>query len=542
MRKIRQVLRLAWEAGLKQRQIARSLTMSPATVGEYLRRARLAGLSWPLPGELDDTQLEARLFAPPPKLARAARPLADWAEVHCELKRKGVTLALLWEEYKATHPEGLQYSQFCQRYRRFAKTLNLVMRQHHRAGEKLFVDYAGQTVAIVERATGEVREAQVFVAVLGASNFTYAEATWTQTLPDWCASHIRAFEYMGSVAELLIPDNLKSAVMRPSRYEPGLNATYQALAEHYGAAILPARVRKPRDKAKVENAVLLAERWILARLRHHTFFSLSELNQAIAVLLEALNNKAFKKLPGSRRTVFETLERPVMKPLPPERYVYAEWSKARVNIDYHVEVDGHYYSVPYQLIGRALDVCLSAHIVELLHRGRRVASHCRSHVKGRHTTVPEHMPKPHREYASWTPERLVRWATTSGRATAELVATIMASRAHPQQGFRSCLGLMRLGKSFGAERLEAACRRALNIRAHSYKSVHSILKNRLDEKPLPPPQEPTRKPIVHDNIRGATYYHAEEEEEEEEVPGASAHEKSTSEPCTEHTPPEPAYR
>jgi transposase len=540
MRRIRQVLRLASEAGLKQRQIARSLTMSPATVGEYLRRARLAGLSWPLPGELDDTQLEARLFPPPPKRARAARPLADWAEVHCELKRKGVTLTLLWEEYKATHPEGLQYSQFCERYRRFAKTLNLVMRQHHRAGEKLFVDYAGQTVPIVERATGEVREAQVFVAALGASNFTYAEATWTQTLPDWCASHIRTFEYMGSVAELLIPDNLKSAVIRPCRYEPGLNATYQALAEHYGTAILPARVRKPRDKAKVENGVLLAERWILARLRHHTFFSLSELNQAIAVLLEALNNKPCKKLPGSRRTLFETLERPAMKPLPAERYVYAEWSKARVNIDYHVELDGHYYSVPYQLVGQQLDVCLSAHTVELLHRARRVASHRRSHAKGHHTTVPEHMPKPHREYASWTPERLVRWATKSGAATAELVATIMASRVHPQQGFRSCLGLMRLGKSFGAERLEAACRRALNIRAHSYKSVHSILKNRLDEKPLPPPEEPTREPIVHDNIRGAKYYHAEHRTEEES-PGASADEESTSEPCTEHTTPEPTY-
>ena len=541
MRRIRQVLRLAWEAGLKQRQIARSLTMSPATVGEYLRRARLAGLSWPLPDALDDTQLEARLFPPAPKRARAARPLADWAEVHCELKRKGVTLTLLWEEYKATHPEGLQYSQFCERYRRFAKTLNLVMRQHHRAGEKLFVDYAGQTVPIVARATGEVREAEVFVATLGASNFSYAEATWTQTLPDWCASHIRTFEYMGSVAALLVPDNLKSAVVRPCRYEPGLNATYQALAEHYGTAILPARVRKPRDKAKVENGVLLVERWILARLRNQTFFSLSELNQAIAALLEELNDKPFKKLPGSRRSLFETLDRPAMKPLPAERYVYAEWSKARVSIDYHVAVDGHYYSVPYQLVSQQLDVCLSAHTVELLHRARRVASHRRSSLpKGGHTTVPEHMPKPHREYASWTPERLVRWATQSGPATAELVATIMASRAHPQQGFRSCLGLMRLGKSFGAERLEAACRRALDIRAHSYKSVHSILKNRLDEKPLPPPEEPTGEPIVHGNIRGATYYHTEHRTDEG-LPGASGDEEAPSEHGTEHTTPEPTY-
>ncbi len=296
-----------------------------------------------------------------------------------------------------------------------------------------------------------------------------------------------------------------------------------------------------QKKAKVENGVLLVERWILARLRNQTFFSLGELNQAIAALLEELNDKPFKKLPGSRRSLFEALDRPAMKPLPAERYVYAEWSKGRVHIDYHVAVDGHYYSVPYQLVGQQLDVCLSAHTVELLHRARRVASHRRSSLpKGHHTTVPEHMPKPHREYASWTPERLVRWATQSGPATAELVATIMASRAHPQQGFRSCLGLMRLGKSFGAERLEAACRRALDIRAHSYKSVHSILKNRLDEKPLPPPEEPTGEPIVHGNIRGATYYHAEHRTEEK-LPGASTDEEATSEHGTEHTTPEPTY-
>ena len=541
MRRIRQVLRLAFESGLKGRQIARSLSMSPATVGEYLRRARLAGLSWPLPGELDDAELEARLFPPPPKRTRAPRPLPDWAEVHCEFKRKGVTLMLLWEEHKSVHPEGLQYSQFCERYRRFAKTLNWVMRQHHRAGEKLFVDYAGQTVGIVERATGEVHEAEIFVAVLGASNFTYVEATWTQTLPDWCASHIRTFEYMGSVAELLVPDNLKSAVISPSRYEPGLNATYLALAEHYGTAILPARVRKPRDKAKVENGVLLAERWILARLRNETFFSLAELNRAIAALREALNDKAFKKLPGSRRSQFERLERPAMKPLPAGRYVYAEWSKARVSIDYHVEVDGHYYSVPYQLIGKQLDACSSAHTVELLHGARRVASHRRSHAKGHHTTVPEHMPKRHREYASWTPERLVRWAAASGVATAELVTTIMASRAHPQQGFRSCLGIMRLGKSVGPERLEAACRRALDIRAHSYKSVQSILKNRLDEKPLPLPQAPAAEPIVHDNIRGAKYYDGEPRIENEAA-HAGGDEGAAPEPRAEHTPPRPAYR
>ncbi len=506
MRRIRQILRLAWESGLGQRQIARSLSISPTTVGEYLRRATMGGLSWPLAQELDDAQLEAQLFPSLPKEIADARPLPNWSEVHQELKRKGVTLLLLWQEYKAIHPGGLQYSQFCDRYRAFAGKLDLVMRQHHRAGEKLFVDYAGQTVPVIERTTGEVREAQIFVATLGASNYTYAEATWTQGLADWCASHMRTFEFLGSVPALLVPDNLKSAVTRPCRYEPEANATYEELARHYATAILPARVRRPRDKAKVENAVLLVERWILARLRHHSFFSLSELNAAITELLEALNTRPFRKLPGCRKTLFEQLDRPAMKPLPGARYTYAEWIHARVHIDYHVEVDGHYYSVPYQLLKRMLDVRLSAHTVECFHKGKRVASHPRSHRKGYHSTLPEHMPKAHQHYAGWSPERLVRWAEKTGPATAELVASILASRAHPQQGYRSCLGVMRLGKQYGDERLEAACRRALAIGATSFKSLQSILKRGLDAQPLPSTEAPTAAPIAHANVRGADYY------------------------------------
>ena len=507
MRKVREVLRLAQEAGLNQRQVARSLSLSPTTVGEYLRRAETAGLTWPLPPELDDAQLEAQLYPLPARGKDDTRPMPDWAEVHRELKRKGVTLLLLWQEYKAIHPDGLQYSQFCDRYRYFAGKLDLVMRQHHRAGEKLFVDYAGQTVDVVDRSTGEVREAQIFVATLGASNYTYAEATWTQALPDWCASHIRTFEFMGGVAELLVPDNLKSAVTRPCRYEPQANATYEDLAAHYRTAILPARVRRPRDKAKVEQSVLLVERWILARLRNQIFFSLNELNAAIRALLGELNERPFKKLPGCRRTLFEQLDRPAMIALPAERYSYAEWRKARVHIDYHVEVEGHYYSAPYQLVKQALDVRLSANTVELFQRGKRVASHRRSALKGRHTTVAEHMPRAHRQYASWTPERLVRWAEKSGPATAELVSTILASRKHPQQGFRSCLGLMRLGKTYTDQRLEAACQRALALGAVSFKSVQSILKTALDQQPLPETSTQQSLPIDHPNIRGSKYYH-----------------------------------
>lgn len=507
MRKIRHVLKLARETGLTQRQIARSLSMSPTTVGEYLRRAAQAGLCWPLPAHWDDAMLEASLFPAVPPAEREARPLPEWVAVHREYQRKGVTLVLLWEEYKAVHPDGVEYSQFCDRYRAWVGKQRLVMRQHHRAGEKLFVDYAGQTVAVIDPRTGELRQAQIFVACLGASHYTYADATWTQTLPDWIGSHIRCLEFLGAVPELLVPDNLRSAVTRACRYEPVANATYTEFADHYGTAILPARVRKPRDKAKVENSVLLVSRWILARLRHHTFFSLAELNAAIRALLVQFNERAFKTLPGCRRTCFEQLDRPAMKPLPPERYTYAEWKRVRVHIDYHVEVMGHYYSAPYQLVKQELDVRISAHTVELLYRGKRVASHRRSALKGRHTTIEAHMPQGHRHYAQWTPQRLVHWAEASGPATAEVVATILGSRAHPQQGFRSCLGIMRLGKSYGAARLEAACRRALALGATSYRSLHSILEKGLDQQPLPGAEVAPETPIAHGNIRGPEYFH-----------------------------------
>lgn len=332
MRQVRDVLRLKWECELSDRRTARSCGISRPAVAEYVKRARSAGLSWPLPAGLDDAALEALLF---PAVAALSRPrvLPDFAAVHRELARKGVTLALLWEEYKSAHPDGLQYSQFCERYRGYARRLDLTMRQVHRAGEKCFIDYAGQTVPVVDRRTGEVRQAQVFIAVLGASNYTYGEATWTQRLPDWIGSHVRAFDAFGAVPELLIPDNLRSAVTRAHRYEPLLNATYSECATHYGTAILPARVRRPRDKAKAEVGVQVVGRFVLARLRHQTFFSLEELNREIARLRQALNQRAFRKLPGNRQTLFETLDRPAMKPLPEARYVFAEWKRVRVHIE-----------------------------------------------------------------------------------------------------------------------------------------------------------------------------------------------------------------
>ena len=505
MRQIREILRLKWEAGLSDRQIARGCGLSRPTVAKYVSRAAACGLSWPLPASLDDVQLERMLYPPRPPAPFVPGPEPDWTAVHRELKRKGVTLQLLWDEYKAAHPQGIQYTTFCVHYRRWFGKQELVMRQDHRAGEKLFVDYAGQTIGVIDRESGEVQAAQVFVAVMGASNYTYAEATGSQRLADWIGSHVRAMTFLGAVPEIVVPDNLKSAVSRAHRYEPRLNRSYQEWGEYYGTAILPARPARPRDKAKAEQGVLLVERWILARLRDRQFFSLAELNAEIARLLERLNDRPLKKLSGSRRSLYESLDRPAMRPLPARPYTFAEWKTVRVHIDYHVEVGGHYYSVPYQLVKQQLDARFTANTVELFHKGQRIASHRRADHRGRHTTVAQHMPSGHRAYAEWTPQRLVRWAEQSGPATTELIGHILATRVHPQHGFRSCLGIMRLGQRYGDARLEAACRRALALGAHAYKSIESILKNGLDRKPLPAPT-PEAPVIEHLNLRGPDYF------------------------------------
>ena len=506
MRKIRETLRLHFDGGLGQRPIARCLNISRTTVGDYLRRAKAASLGWPLPEALTDQQLYALLFPAAVPVVPAARQLPDFTTIHTELKRKGMTLMLLWEEYLSDYPQGYRYSQFCELYRQWAGKLKLSMRQNHKAGEKLFVDYAGQTLPIVDPQTGEIHEVQVFVAVLGASSYTFAEATRTQGLEDWLGSHTRAFGFFGGVPELVIPDNLKSAVSKPCRYEPDLNPSYAELAEHYGTAVIPARVRKPQDKAKAEVGVQLVERWILARLRKQTFFSLAEANAAIASLLTDLNNRPFKKLPGCRKEAFETIDRPVLKPLPVQGYVFARWKKVRPGIDYHVEIDGHYYSVPFALRGQQLEARITTTTVECFLNRKRVASHVRSSDKGRHTTVNAHMPKGHQAYAEWTPERLIRWALKIGPQTAAVTEAMLVSRSHPQQAFRSAMGLLGLAKAYSQERLEAACDIALAGEATNYKSVKSILQTGLDQQPAQQPL-PLAAPIDHDNIRGSHYYH-----------------------------------
>jgi transposase len=503
MRKIREVLRLRLGQKLPQRVVAQSLRLSQGAVSGYLGRARRAGLGWPLPDDLDDQRLEALLFPPPPSLLAEQRPLPDWASVHRELRRPNVTLALLWEEYRSGAAEGFGYSWFCELYRQWVGRLKPTLRQVHTAGERLFVDFAGHTMEVVDGATGEIRAAEVFVAVLGASNYLYAEATWTQALPDWIAAHVNVLTALGGVPQQIVSDNLKAGITRACFYEPTVNRTYADMAAHYGTAIIPARPYKPRDKAKVEVGVQVVQRWILARLRHRRFFSLSELNQAIRELVDQLNSRPMRGWGTTRRALFEQLDRPALLPLPATRYEYAEWKRCRVNLDYHVEIAKHFYSVPFQLLRQEVEARITAKTVEIFHRGKLVANHLRSLRSHRPTTVADHMPSSHRRYRDWTHERILREAAATGDDTATLLELILRSRPHPEQGFRSCIGILGLRKRYGAERVDAACARALALGTRSYSSVAAILKNR-QEKKASPDEQPN---LFHENIRGSGYYH-----------------------------------
>jgi transposase len=513
MRKLKEVLRLH-SLGLSQHQIARSCSISQSTVHEYLSAAQAAGVKWPAPEHWDDQQIERTLFPqrPAPTVWRKhAEP--DWTQIHQELQRhKDLTLQLVWQEARESNPDGYGYSRFCDLYRRWLSKLDVVLRQEHRAGEKMFVDYAGATVAIHNPESGEVHPSAVFVAVLGASSYTFAEATTGQDLRNWTGSHMRAWEFFGGVAEVVVPDNLKSAVTHPSYYEPDLNPTYRDLGEHYGVAIIPARPYRPREKAKAEVGVQVVQRWIVAALRKRKFFSLAEVNQAIAELLPRLNQRPFRKREGSRATLFAQLDQPALKPLPAMRYQFGEWETARVNIDYHIEVERHFYSVPYALVHQKVDVHLTGETLEIIHRGVRVASHVRSYVVGKATTLTEHMPKSHQKYVGRTPSRLIEDAQQTGPYTGQLVESILAAKRHPEQGYRSCLGILRLAKTYPAERMEAAARRCIRARAYNCTSMTSILKNQLDRLPLAggPPVQPG---VNHENIRGADYFDSPPEAE-----------------------------
>lgn len=507
MRNIKEILRLKLDCGLSHERIGRALGLSKGVVTKYVVRAQIAGLDWAAVATLEETQIAARL-CPVPAVVRGERASIDLAWVHSELRRKGVTLQLLWQEYSQAHAgqATYQYTQFCQHHHDYAGSLRRSMRQVHRAGEKLFIDYAGPTLAIVNPDTGELRRAHIFVAVLGASNYTYACATAGETQTDWLRGLSQALQFFGGVPALVVPDNPRALIKNPDRYEPQLNRATQACAEHYGTAILPARPRRPQDKAKVEVGVQVVERWILARLRHQTFFTLAALNHAIAELLIALNARPFKKLPGNRREWFETIDAPALMPLPEQPYEIARFKVCRVNIDYHVDIDGHYYSVPHALVRREVEARVTDTTVEILHGGRRVASHGYSARTGAHTTIAEHMPAAHRAHREWTPGRFLRWATDIGPSTQHLVEHLLIDRPHPEMGYRSCLGLLSLARHYGNTRLEAGCARARAIGSLTRRSVLSILQGGLDQQPLPLAPAPEWTAPEHDNLRGPDYY------------------------------------
>jgi transposase len=504
MRKTREILRLKWVLGRSHREIKGAIGVGLATVTGTIARATAANLDWRAVDALSDDELENRLY--PKAAAGAERPLPDPAALDLELRKVGVTLRLLHLEYVEHNPGAYGYTQFCEHYRAWKLTQRVTMRQVHRAGDKLFVDYSGKKPCIVDPETGARVEVELFVAVLGASNYTYAEAARTQTVADWVMSHVRALEYFGGVPAAIVPDQLKSGVTRPCRYEPGVQRTYNELGRHYDTVIFPARPGHAKDKAKVEVGVQVAQRWILARLRNQTFFSLEELNERIAELLEELNTRVMVRYKASRRELFERLERSVLKPLPTDRFSYGEWKKATPSIDYHVVYDDHFYSVPYQLQGQELWIRATALTVEVFHGEKRVASHLRSYHRGRHTTANEHRSVLHLKHAEWTPERIISWAQTIGNHTALLVEKILAERKHPEHGFRSCIGIIRLDKKYGRDRLEAACARALAVGGRSYSHVHAILQHGLERAALPSRDAEPSAPIDHENVRGPDYY------------------------------------
>jgi len=513
VRKIKEILRLKWECQLSERAIARSCRISRSTVGDYVRRAETAGLKWPIPETLDDNQLYELLYPRSSQVNPKAAYLPDWQHIHLELRKKGVTLRLLWMEYLEQHPQGYGYSQFCQLYRDWSGKIQPTMRLNHKAGEKMFVDYAGQSVPVIDPKTGEIHEAQIFVAVLGASSYTYAEAQWHQDLPNWTGGHVRAYAFFGGVTEVVVPDNLKAGVTHPSRYDPEINQTYQEMAEHYGVAVVPARVAHPRDKSKVEVGVQNVERWILARLRNQKFFSLYELNQAIRELLGELNQRKMEHLGKSRRELFELVDQPALKPLPVTPYEFALWKKARISIDYHVEYEGVFYSVPCHLYPAEVLIRAAEKTIEIFANGKRVALHPRAHHQGAHYTLPEHMPSDHRFYGEWSPERFIRWAEKIGPATTKIVQIELESRQHPEQAYRACMGILGFARKYTPGRLESACRYALANEIQTYRGIKNILTNHLDQltssdascaqsEGLPQPF----LPLPHTNIRGKDYY------------------------------------
>ena len=507
MRQLREILRLRLQAKLSVRQIHRSLRVSVGVVSKILTKAQELELSWENIASLDDVQLATRFYPQADTRQSEHFEMPDWPQVHQELARKDMTKHLLWEEYSEQYPNrSYSYAQYCHHYQRWQQKQRRSMRQIHKAGEKLFVDYAGQTVPIIDARSGEIRKAQIFVAVMGASNYTYAEATWSQAQADWLGSHARAFSFFGGVPEMVIPDNLKSGVSKACRYDPDVAPAYQQLAAHYGTAIVPARPYKPKDKAKAEVGVQIIERWILARLRHHSFFSLSELNTCIKALLKDVNARPFKQLQGSRQSWFDRLDRPMLTPLPTQPYVYTDIKKAKVNIDYHIQYDEHLYSVPHHLVGEYVEVYASDTLITLHFQHRQIASHPRQYRAGMSTT-PAHMPTKHQKHHQWTPGRLMNWAQDIGDDVLLWVKQQLRRREHEQQAYRVCLGLLNLSRQYPAERLNAACAIANQQHLYRLKQIKAILQSNQDKLHQTGEVTQAHLPQTHENIRGPHSFH-----------------------------------
>jgi transposase len=510
MNKLREILRLKYGANMSNRQTAASCRTSHRTVAKYVRLAEGSGLCWENDRALNDTELEMKVLGSAPSNRPAVqynKIIPDWIYIHDELKRPSVTLQLLWQEYKETHKEaGYEYSFFRELYRAWAKKLSICMRQNHKAGEKAFVDYSGKKLWLTDRATGKKTKTELFVGVWGASNYTYAEATLTQEMENWIMSHVRMFEYSGCVPQIMVPDNLKSGVNDACRYDPEINRTYLELARHYGFTVIPARKVKPKDKAKVEHGVLMAQRWILACLRNRTFCSLREMNAEIRRLQELLNARKMSKLNRSRKEQFETIDKPAALALSEQRYEYALWKKCNPNIDYHVEVAKHYYSVPYQLRHESVYARVTESTVEIFHKNSRITSHVRSRVEWGSTMKPEHMPPGHLAYLDQTPSKMLEWAGSIGENTQDVVKHILESRKYIQQSYRACLGIKRLGQDYGRERLENACRRAVTFQAFAYRNIKAILASGLDSQAYFSGKQAVCPMPKHENIRGEGYY------------------------------------
>jgi len=507
MRKIKEVLRLRWECKLPRDAVARSCGISGSTVTDYLARATQAGLSWPLPEGIGEEELDRRLYPDSHRPQVVGRPLPDWNQVLHDLGTKGVTLQLLWQEYRGNEPEGYGYSQFCELYRRWSVKLNPVLRMNHKAGEKCYVDYSGTKLHVVDPATGEISDVELFVGAIGVSSLIYAEAQPDQKLPRWIGAHVRMFREFGGVSHVLVPDNLKSGVKHACHYEPELNPTYHDFASHHGIAVIPTGVNKPKHKAKVENAVLIAQRWIIAVLRNRTFFSLSELNEAIGEAVDAINNRKMRGIDKSRRELFEEIDKPALKPLPAEPYEYALIKHAGVGIDYHVQFDDHFYSVPFTLLKQAVLVRATEGVVEIFHKGKRVASHKRNYGRARYSTHPDHRPPSHKYYMDWSPERFTRWSEKIGPNAKAVIENRLGSRQHPEQSFRACQGILKLAEKYTPERLEAACTKAMKIGITSYKRIKLMLDNKMENIDASTQGSLDLAPMpTHENVRGNTYY------------------------------------